>query len=318
MLDVLAIEITAGAVRCLRLSGLGRARTVRRYTERALPPGLVLPSPSLLNIQDEAAFARILAEALGSRPPRRARLVLPDRTVRLHILNTDAVPTGGPDLRHFLVWRLQDALPFEAREARVAYLAAPNGLPERRMAITLVAREPVLAQYERLLGTLGTGVAHVAPASCHLFNLAETEVAPAGRAVTAFLALGIESATVIISLGGVPHYARMFLGPITRLEPPNPPSTPAGRTPPPTATGELLRELALSFHHAEEEAGLAPPTRLCLAGEMGHDPSLAAALQKGLGIPCAVLFPSPPPVIRRAGRLPPEAYAVLSAALKHV
>ncbi len=330
MSDILAIEVTGSALRCLRLAGIGRARAVRAYSEHPLPSGLLLPSPSIPNVQDEAAFSRILAKAVGLRPPRRARLVLPDRSVRLHILNTDAVPPGELDLRQFLVWRLQDALPFESREARVAYLTAPNGMPDRRMAITLVAREQVVAQYERVLRGVGTGVAHAAPAACHLFNLAGFEAGPAGREVDAFLALGIEAATLLVSLGGVPHYARTFLRPtlsssgpaINPAGEPRPPArhTPGGQAPgpAPTAIPDLVGELARSFHHAEEEVGLAPPSRLCLAGEMGHDATLLAALQQGLGIPCALLSASSARAVRGAGLLPPAGHAVLSAALARV
>jgi hypothetical protein len=317
--DVLAIEVTAGAVRCLRLTGLGRARAVRAYREQALPSGLVVPSSTAPNVQDEGAFARTLRQAMGPRPPRRARLVLPDRTVRLHILNTDAVPPRGPDLRRFLVWRLQEVLPFAPGEARVSYLMAPNGLPDRRMAIALVAREPVLAQYERLLREAGTGVAHLAPAACHLFNLAAAHGESLARGVHAFLALGIESATAVLSVRGIPHYARTFLRPCVPLEaPPAPDPRPPMLAPhraPATAVPELLEELARSFHHAEEEIGLARPERLCLAGDLGRDAALAAALQGGLGIPSIPFSPPPPRTLRRRGLLPPQAQALLSAAL---
>ncbi len=322
MRDVLAIEVTVAAVRALRLGGIGPGRTVRAYAERPLPPGLVVPSNSVPNVQDEAAFARVLAEVVGPRPPRHARLVLPDRSVRLHILTTDAMPPGGPDLRQFLVWRLQDTLPFEPREARVAYLSAPNGLPNRRVAITLVAREQVLAQYERLLGAAGTGAAHVAPAACHLFNLAELDPLAAGKAVHGFLALGLESAALILSRRGIPEYARTFLRPGTEPEPPLPGPARQRAAPPaphrqPTRHKELTAELHRSFEHAEEEVGLEPPTRLLVGGELGQDARLAAALQEGLGIPCTLL-PSPVHRVHRARLLPPAAHAVLAAALARI
>jgi Tfp pilus assembly PilM family ATPase len=320
--DVLAIEVTSEAVRALRLGGIGPGRAVRAYVQRRLPPGLVVPSSGLPNVQDEGAFARLLTEVVGPRPPRRARLVLPDRSVRLHVLNADAVPPGGPDLRQFLVWRLQDTLPFEPREARVAYVPAPNGAPNRQVAITLVAREQVLEQYERLLGAAGTGAAHVAPAACHLFNLAERDFAAAGDAVHAFLALGPESAAVILSQRATPEYARTFLrpgaepeaGPRTSDRGPSDGSGPCSQ---PTRHKDLVAELLRSFEHAEEQVNLAPPARLLLGGELGQDPALAAALQESLGIPCAIL-PSPPHRVRHARPLPPEAHAVLLAALARI
>jgi len=315
--EVLAIEVTAAAVRCLRLAGFGPARRVRAYVERPLPSGLLVPSSSRPNIQNEAAFSRILAEAVGSGRPGRVRLVVPDRSVRIHILNTDALAPHGADLRGFVAWRLRDTLPFEPREARVAFMAAPNGLPNRLMAITLVAREQVVAQYERLIGMLGARVAHVAPAACHLFNLADLEAAGPGAWDHGFLALGIESATLILSRQGVPWYARTFPRPTAAPDgPPAPgPRPPASlrEAPSPTVKAELVQEVARTLQHAADEAGLGQPAGLLLAGEMGRDAALAAALQAGLGIPAAVL--SPAPSIRGVSNLPSEAHAVLAAAL---
>ncbi len=322
MRDVLAIEVTAAAIRAVRLGGIGPGRAVHVYATRPLPRDLLVPSNNVPNVQDEAAFARILVDAVGPRPPRRARLVLPDRSVRLHVLNVDAVPPSGPDLRQFLVWRLQDALPFEPREARVAYLRALDGLPNRQVAITLVAREQVLAQYERLLGAVGTGAAHVAPASCHLFNLAAQDPEAAEHPFQAFLALCPESATLILSHRRIPHYVRTFRRPGAEADDrlPVPTLSAAGAASPrhrPTLHKELLAELLRSFAHAEDEVGLQPPARLLVGGELGHDASLAAALQEGLGIPCALL-PSPLHRVRRGRPLPPEAHAVLVAALARI
>ena len=70
MCPTLAIEVTARAVRALRVgAGWGRPRRCV-YAERPLPPGVVVSSPSAPNVRDEAAFGLVLTEALGPRPPR--------------------------------------------------------------------------------------------------------------------------------------------------------------------------------------------------------------------------------------------------------
>jgi hypothetical protein len=305
--DVLAIEVNAGAVRCLHLAGIGPGRSVRAYAERPLPPRVLVPSGTLPNIQDEAAFATILRDLLGARPHRWARLVVPDRSVRLVVLNMDTAVPQGPDLRRFVVWRLQEALLFDPQEARVAFVPAPDGVPERQVAVTLVAREQVVAQYERLLGAAGTRVAHVAPAACHLFNLAAAEGAGQTPAVHAFLALGEESATLIMSLRGIPHYVRTF------PRPPGPP--PEGRSAP-QAFPSLARELARTFCHAADTQGLGPPVRLSLAEDGGAGARLAASLEAELGIPCGTF--SPARGLRWARGLPRQAHAVLAAALASI
>jgi hypothetical protein len=136
---------------------------------------------------------------------------------------------------------LKDALLFSARHARIAFVAAPDGLPTRRVAITLVARNHVLAQYERLIGSLGMAVVHAAPAACHLFNLVARTAEAAGDATHALLNLAPGSATLILCQRGVPHSARTF---------PWPDSEPHAA---------LGAELFRTFEHAADTAGLAPP-----------------------------------------------------------
>ncbi len=176
--DVLAVEVAASAARSLRLRRLGPARALRAYTEQALPPDLVIPSPVAPHIQDEEAFARLLAQAVGPRPPRRVRLVLPDRAVRLHVLALDDAGAAHPEILKFLLWRLEGVLPFAPRETRLAYQTAPNGQPGRGLALALAAHGSVLAQYEGLFARLGIRVTHAASAGCHLFNLAARAPAP--------------------------------------------------------------------------------------------------------------------------------------------
>jgi hypothetical protein len=270
-------------------------------------------------VQDEPAFAKLLTAVVGPRPPRRARLVLPDRVLRLHILEVEGAPPPGPHLRAFLMWRLRDSLPFDAREARVAYALAPHRVPDGQLAIVLVAHAPVLAQYERLLGTLGFGVAHLAPAACHLVNLAAGNGAPPGDAVQALLSLSPESATLILSHGGLPRYARTFFPPgaepLSRPEMPGqPPPTPPGEPGRPACLKELAEEVLRTFAHAQDTRDLAPPARLRLVGHASHDGPPAPALEEMLGIPCTTL--SPPALRSEPGRpLPPQAWAVASAAV---
>ena len=294
--EVLAIEVTTAAVRCIRLGGVGPGRRIRAYAERSLPPGLLTPSHSEPNVRDEASFARLLADVVGARPPARARLVLPDTSARLRVLFTYEGPAGGPDLQKFLLWRLHDALPFTARDARVAFVAAPDGLPTRRVAITLVARNHVLAQYERLLGSLGIAVVHAAPAACHLFNLVARTGEASGDTTHALLNLAPGSATLILCQRGVPHYARTF------------PWPDAG---PHAALGT---ELFRTFEHAADTAGLAAPAILWLAGDVGPSPTSASELSKTIGIPCHNI-PLPGRLAWEGRPLPPEASAALSAAL---
>lgn len=299
----LTIQLTVGKVRCLRLRRLGPALNVEGYAERALPPALLVPSPTIPNVTDEGLFGQILADAAGPHPPLRTRVVVPSRSVLLHALSTGSPPARTPDLRGFLLWCAQGLLPFEAREARLAYTLLRDGSPGRHTAILLSGRERVVAQYERLCGALGGRVVHLAPVAWHLFTRGGGETTAALPGTEAFLALEEDAATLILCRGGTPHYVRTFGLP--RQTPSAPVRSPA--------TIEALREeLHASFHHAEDTAGLSPPRGTLLAGELPEGRQFAAALGEALGLPCALA--APPRQLRWARGLPPEAEAVVAAA----
>jgi hypothetical protein len=292
---------------------------VAGYAELPLPPGLVVPSATVPNVRDEAAFTKLLSEVVGPGPPRWARLVLPDCVARLRLLDLDGAPPQGPELPRFLLWRLRDTLPFHPREARLAYTVAPDGLPGRQAALTLVGRDQVLEQYERLLRARRIGVIHLAPAACHLFTLATATTPRAPATAQAVLTLDAASATLLLATGGVPRYARTF-----RLAARTVPSAAAllaasaaaeaaHREHPPWFK-ELAAELLRSFDHACETAHVPPPVHLLLAGELADAPALCPSLQAILEIPCTPLALSA--FRARHGRpVPPQAAACLAAAL---
>jgi hypothetical protein len=289
--EILAVEVTAMAIRCLRLHPLALGGGPPAFTECPLPPGLVVPVLDGLNVRDEAAFGRALAAAVGSRRPRMARLVLPDGAACLRVLRTAPAMNPGTNLRPFLTRRLQEGLPFPAREVRLAYTPAPEARPSHPMVLTLASWDRVISQYERLLGAAGIAVCHTAPAAWHLFHQADL-AAPARLGVGAFLALGHEAATLFLTRAGVPFHVRTF----------QPAADQAG----------LVLEVYDTLAHAESTLGLPPPAQLTVAGEASSAP-VRAALQQGLGLPCM-------PLAFGAGRhaselLPVGAQALLAAAL---
>jgi hypothetical protein len=174
----------------------------------------------------------------------------------------------------------------------------------------LVAREQVLAQYERIAAGLGVGIAHIAPVACHLFNLAEA-AADGSRGTSGFLALGPETATVILGQGDVPRYTRAFPRPIKA--PDDGAAQARAGTGAATAVKELVRELAQTLAHAEDAAGIAPPARFELAGEMARHPTVPGTIHDELGIPCTLV--GRPAALRGEVALPPEADALLAAVL---
>ncbi|HSC71426.1 MAG TPA: hypothetical protein VLH58_08740, partial [Candidatus Methylomirabilis sp.] len=165
--QILAIEVTPRALRCLRLRprvwGGGRPA----FTEHPLPPGLVVPALETPNVQDERAFGQALAAAVGPRPPRATRLVLPDGAALLALRRLPSRGTNPP----------------QGPAIRRAYAPVPAGQPGPPRVLALASGDRVLHQYERLLGAAGIGICHMAPAAWHLFHQATRRARPEDTAV---------------------------------------------------------------------------------------------------------------------------------------
>ena len=244
--QILAIEVTPTALRCLRLRPMVWGGGPPTFTEHALPPGLVVPALETPNVQDERAFGQALAAAVGPRPPRGTRLVLPDGAA---VLALRRLPPRGT--------RQQ-----QGPAIRRAYAPAHAVRPAAPRVLALASGERVLHQYERLLGAAGIAVCHMAPAAWHLFHQATRGARPGDTAV---LALGRTTSTLLRTHAGAPIAVQTL-----------PPATdPAG----------LVQAVQARLAHAAAIRGLAPPARLLMAGEASTGP-VRAALEQGLGRPC--------------------------------
>jgi len=293
------LEITARAVRVAVVRRLARGAWVHCYHEAGLEPGVFVPSWEQENISDEEAFRRSLRQALEAAGVRQApvRLVLPDVTARLRILESERPPGARGPLHEYFTWRLRDdCLPAATLLAPAFYM---NGHPTRGYVAMLVAAEAAIAQVQRLTRAAGADPARITSVGAALFDLLGP--GPAGREAKteAFLVVAGSSASLILTSDGAPIFARTF--PSTRE-----------RALVPEAAADIARDVAATIDYCLER-DTNPPDRILLAGDCAHAPGLADALAQHLGLPCHLAEPNVH--LLGHGRVPPEAIGAIAAAL---
>jgi hypothetical protein len=205
----------------------GGGLTLRRCEERALPEGLVRPSPSQLNIKDVGALAGEV-RALLDAVPRRARaftgaVSLPDHCARVALLEFEAWPRKPAEAEALIRWRFQKELNAGVGDARIEYRMFPlpaqnpsgtapgGGAPVRVLA--LAVRRDILAQYERVWEQAGILPVAVGVTSLQMFDLCRPAMERAmGAGGDVFFAHVNEESFAFLALRDrIPLYLRMKL-----------------------------------------------------------------------------------------------------------
>jgi len=152
-----AIEVRASSVGVLRVRRDKRRLAVNAAAVMELPPGTLSLSLTQPNILDVPRFRQAVHGALeraGILGGAKVALVLPDAAARVALVPAVEVPTRkAAEIDELLRFRLRKSIPFEVREARLAYALAGD-----RSADTIVAATafgPVVDQYEEVCRSLG-------------------------------------------------------------------------------------------------------------------------------------------------------------------
>jgi type IV pilus assembly protein PilM len=156
---LVAIEVGASSLGVLRVRREKGRLAVSAGAVLELPPGTLSLSLTQPNIADPERFRQALRGALeraGILGGARVALVLPDTAARVALVPAVEVPARrrkASEMDELLRFRLRKSIPFEVREARLAY-ASPR---ESASATILVATafDPVIAQYEDTFRSLG-------------------------------------------------------------------------------------------------------------------------------------------------------------------
>ena len=152
-----AIEVRAGAVGVVRVRRERGRLAVASAAAMELPPGTLALSLTQPNVLDAARFRQALhgsLERAGVLGGARVALVLPDTAARITLVPAaEVAPQKGATMDEVLRFRLRKSMPFEVKDARLAY-AAPNGRPNDSMVVA-AASSAVVAGYEDVCRSLG-------------------------------------------------------------------------------------------------------------------------------------------------------------------
>jgi len=169
----LACEIAADRVLAGRASDAGRI--VEIASARELAPGTVVPYLMEPNLRDATAVRKAIESALagvGGRS-RDVIAILPDTSVRVVLLDFEALPAKREEAEAVVRFRLKKSLPFDPNEARVSYHAQSTGKGMR--AVAAVVLNKVLEEYESAFRDAGYNPGMVMPSMLAALGAADAE-----------------------------------------------------------------------------------------------------------------------------------------------
>jgi Tfp pilus assembly PilM family ATPase len=153
-------HLTLVALRCRKgefeLQNLGVLR---------MPPGLINPSFTEPNVDDEKAVIELLKRTSTQAGMDRVKALsasLPAGSARSIVISLDSVPTNRSELVQMVEWKAERSLGHKVGDLRISYrrLRDLNG---RSQWIVSAAHEAVIGQYERIFAGLGWQVGLVVP-----------------------------------------------------------------------------------------------------------------------------------------------------------
>jgi type IV pilus assembly protein PilM len=132
----------------------------------ALAEGVIVPQLKPGNVADRAAAVAAVRKALEAIAikERETTLVLPDASVRVLLLDFDALPTKTLEALAVVRFRLKKLLPFDADDAVVSYQVMSSTRSGVQVLAVAIPRD-VLAEYESLVRDAGFEPGAVLPST---------------------------------------------------------------------------------------------------------------------------------------------------------
>ena len=193
----LAVEIRPEGVVAARSEDAQALLSAAAYSLFA--EGIVVPSLKPVNISRRAETVAAVKKALEAvaLKERQTTVVLPDASVRVLLLDFDALPAKASEALPVVRFRLKKLLPFDADEAVVSYqvMSTQRGLV-RVLAVAIP--KDVLAEYEAVVREAGFEPGAVLPST-----LAACAGLPEMEAAALLVNAGETSITTAIVQGGV-------------------------------------------------------------------------------------------------------------------
>lgn len=154
---LVAVEVRPRSVGVVRLAREGRRLVLGAAAALELPPGCLEPSVVQPNVVDADAFRRVLRDAMersGVLGGARVALVLPDPAARVALLPAAEAASHGPTpVEELIRFRLRKSVPFDIREARLAFSSA--GARATDAVVVVAIHRPVLEGYEEACRSVG-------------------------------------------------------------------------------------------------------------------------------------------------------------------
>lgn len=209
---LVAIEVRASSVGVLRLRREKGRLLVGAAAVMDLAPGTLALSLTQPNVVDPVRFRQAVRGALeraGILGGARVALVLPDTTARVTLVPVVEVRAGkAAEVDELLRFRLRKSVPFEVRDARLAYATA--GATAGDTIVVATALAPVVAQYEEACRSLGLEPGLVEIAGLALFRAAFPPSAAQGDGLLVNWDEGY--VTLVLARNGWPVLVRTLSG----------------------------------------------------------------------------------------------------------
>ena len=206
-----AVEVRSRSIGVVRVAREGRRLGLGAAASLDLPEGVVRLSMTQANVADPAAFRETLRAALeraGALHVGRIALVLPDPVARLALLPASEVAAKRRRQTEELIrFRLRKALPFDVREARVAFAA--SGTRAADSVLVAAVYRPVLEGYEEACRAVG-----LQPGLVELSGLALLDAAFGSRPPADRLLINWDDGyvTLLLARGDWPILVRTLAG----------------------------------------------------------------------------------------------------------
>ena len=173
-----AVEISARHIAAARLEWRRGEAVVAAHVSEPLPPDVVIPSLTVVNIHDRGKAGRVLARVLERvGKPRHVGLVVPDRIAKVSLVRFSQVPERERDLDQFVHWQMRKTAPFPIDSAQIGYAPGARHADGQEFIVSVAKRERIL-EYETLLADAG---AHAGIVDLSTFNVINVVLSSAVR-----------------------------------------------------------------------------------------------------------------------------------------
>jgi type IV pilus assembly protein PilM len=157
------VEIAPEGVLAAALPGPGQPPV---YAFEPLPSGALVPGIAEANVRSADAVVAAIRTALGNVSPRTraVSLVLPDSSVRVFVLDFDALSAKPAEALPVLRFRLRKSVPFDVEHAGVSYQILTEKRGEVKVLAAVIPGH-ILLEYEAAVRAAGYEPGAVLPSS---------------------------------------------------------------------------------------------------------------------------------------------------------